>query len=78
MPNGKLSRPSRSQRKLRESRKRYRYLDVAGALGTLSKVLIKGLDVLDIRGQVETMKTAAILRSTGILKRNLETLGDLV
>ena len=46
---------------------------VIGALGTTPKGLIKGLEDLEIRGQVETIKTTALLRSDRILRRVLET-----
>ena len=46
---------------------------VIGALGTVTKRLIKGLEDLEIIGRVETIQTTAILRSTGILRRVLET-----
>ena len=42
---------------------------VIGALGTISNGLIKGLEDLEIRGQVETIQTTALLRSTKILRR---------
>ena len=46
---------------------------VIGAHGTIPKVLVKGLEHLEIRGKVETMQTTALLRSTRILRRVLET-----
>ena len=46
---------------------------VVGALGTISRGLIKGLEELKIRGQVETIQTTALLRSARILRRVLET-----
>ena len=46
---------------------------VIGALGTISKELIKGLEDLEIRGQVETIKTTVFLRSARILRRIQET-----
>ena len=46
---------------------------VIGLLGTVPKGLIKGLENLEIRGQVENIKTTALLRSTRILRRVLET-----
>ena len=42
-----------------------------GALSTITKGLIKGLEDLEIRGQVETLQTTALLRSARILKRVL-------
>ena len=41
---------------------------VIGALGTITKGLIKGLEDLEIRGQVETIQTTALLRSARILR----------
>ena len=46
---------------------------VTGALGTVTKGFIQGLDDLEIRGQVKTIQTTALLRSTRILRRVLET-----
>ena len=53
------------------------YTIVIGALGTVTKGLIKGLEDLEIRGRVETIQTTALLRSARILRRVLETWGDL-
>ena len=46
---------------------------VIGAFGTVIKGLIKGLEDLEIAGQVETIQTTALLRSARILRRVLET-----
>ena len=46
---------------------------VIGALGTIPKRLIKGFEDLEIRGQIETIQTIALLRSARILRRVLET-----
>ena len=46
---------------------------VISALGTVTERLIKGLDDLERRGGVETIKIAALLRTTRILRRVLET-----
>ena len=46
---------------------------VIGALGTVTKGLIKGPDDLDIRGRVETIQTTVLLRSARILRRVPET-----
>ena len=46
---------------------------VIGALGIIPKGLAKRLDDLEIRGQVKTIPTTAILRSARILKRVLGT-----
>ena len=35
---------------------------VFGALGMISKVLVKGLDELEIRGRTETIQTTSLLR----------------
>ena len=64
--------------KLKESEKRDKYLDLArelkklwnmkvipiviGALGTISKGLVKELEDLEIRSQVETIQTTALVR----------------
>ena len=49
---------------------------VTGALGTVSKG--RGLDELEIRGQIETIQTTALLRSARILWRVLETYLDFI
>ena len=46
---------------------------VIGALGTSTKGLVQGLEDLEIKGRVETVKTTALLRSVRILRRVLET-----
>ena len=51
---------------------------VVGTHGKIPKGLVGGLEDLEIRGQVETTQTTALLRSTGILRRVLETWGDLL
>ena len=51
---------------------------VIGTLGTVTKGLLKGLDDLEIRGWVETIQTTTLLRSATILRRVLETWGDLL
>ena len=45
----------------------------AGTLGRVSKVLERRLLELKIRGRIETIQTAALLRSASILRRVLET-----
>ena len=50
---------------------------VIGALGTITKGLLQGKEDLQIRRRVETIQTTALLRSARILRRILETLGDL-
>ena len=51
---------------------------VIGAFGTLTKGLLKGLEDLEVGGRVETIQTATLLRTTRILRRVLETWGDLL
>ena len=48
------------------------------ALGTVIKGLVQGLEKLEIRTRVETIQTAALLRSARILRRVLDTWGDLL
>ena len=48
-------------------------LIVIGALGTVTKGLVEGLEDLKITGRVETVQTTALLRSARILRRVLET-----
>ena len=42
------------------------------------KPLVKGLEYLGIRGQIETIQTTALLKSARILGRVLETWEDLL
>ena len=51
---------------------------VIGALGTVTKGLLKGLEDLEVGGRVETTQTTALLRTASILRRVLETWGDLL
>ena len=51
---------------------------VIGALGTVTKGLVKRLEDLEIRRRVETIQTRALLRSARILRRVPETWGDLL
>ena len=46
---------------------------VTGALGTVTKGLLKGLEDLEVSGLVETIQTTALLRTARILRRVLET-----
>ena len=48
------------------------------AFGTVTEGLLKGLEDLEVGGRVETIQTTALLRTTRILRRVLETLGDLL
>ena len=51
---------------------------VIGAFGTITKGLLKGLEDLEVGGRVETIQTTALLRMARILRRVLETWGDLL
>ena len=51
---------------------------VIGAFGTVTKGLLKGLEDLQVGGRVETIQTTAILKTARILRRVLETWGDLL
>ena len=51
---------------------------VIGALGTITKGLLRGLEDLEVGGRVETIQTTALLRTARILRRVLETWGDLL
>ena len=46
---------------------------VIGALGTITKGLLKGLEDLEVGRRVETIQTTALLRKVRILRRVLET-----
>ena len=71
--------------------KRDKYLDLVGELKklwnsrvmvipivTIPKGLVKRLEVLEIRGRVETIQATALLRAARILRRVLETWIDLL
>ena len=51
---------------------------VIGAFGTVTKGLLKGLEDLEVGGREETIQTTALLRTARILRRVLETWGDLL
>ena len=51
---------------------------VIDVLGTITEGLVQGLEDLEIRGQVEIIQTTASLRSARILRRVLETWGNLL
>ena len=51
---------------------------VIGAFGTITKGLLKGLEDLEIGGREETIQMTALLRTARILRRVLETWGDLL
>ena len=53
-------------------------LIVIGAFGTITNGLLKGLDDLEVGGQVETIQMTALLRTAKILRRVPETWGDLL
>ena len=51
---------------------------VIGVLGTVTKGLVQGLEDFEIRGWVKTILTTAFLRLDKMLRRVLETWGDLL
>ena len=51
---------------------------VIGAFGMVTKGLLKGLEDLEVGGQIETIQTTALLKTARILRRVLETWGDLL
>ena len=51
---------------------------VISAFGTVIKGLLKGLEDLEVGGRVETIQTTALLKTARILRRILETWGDLL
>ena len=51
---------------------------VVGALGAVPKGLANRVEGLEVRGRIETIQTTALIRSTRILIRVLETRGDLL
>ena len=48
-------------------------LIVIGALGTITKGLLKALEDLEVCGRVEIMQMTALLRTARILRRDLAT-----
>ena len=48
-----------------------------GSLGTITKGLVKGLEDMEIGGQMETFQTTALLRSVRVLRRVLETVTQI-
>ena len=50
---------------------------VINTLGMVTKALVEGLEELEIRALVDTLQITALLRSARILRRFLETWGDL-
>ena len=53
-------------------------LIVIGAFGTANKALLKGLEDPEVDRRAETIQTTALLRTARILKRVLESCGDLL
>ena len=51
---------------------------VSGAFGTPTKGLLKFLEDLEVGGRVEIIQTTALVKTARILRRVLETLGDLL
>ena len=51
---------------------------VIGAFGIITKGLLKGLEDLEEGGRVETIQMTALLKTARILRRVLETWGDLL
>ena len=51
---------------------------IVGALGTVPKDLEKTLVEQETRERIETIQTTTLLRLAGILRRVLETWGDLL
>ena len=51
---------------------------VIGAFGPVTKGLFKGLENLEVGGREETIQTTALLKTARILRRVLETWGDLL
>ena len=50
---------------------------VISALGTVIKELLKRLTVLEVGGRLKTILTTTLLKTAKILRRVLETCGDL-
>ncbi len=46
---------------------------VIGTFGTVTKGLLRGLEILEVGGRVETIQTTALLKTARILRRFLET-----
>ena len=51
---------------------------VIGAFGTVTKGLLKDLEDMEVGGRAETIQTTVLLRTARILRRVLETWGDLL
>ena len=66
--------PADHRIKLKECEKKDKYLDlVIGAFETETRGLLKGLDDLEVSGQVETIQNTSLLRTARILRRVLKT-----
>ena len=91
--------PAYHRVKIKESKKRDKYLDLASELKItpktmkyeadggincgwftweIPKALVMGPEDFEIRGQVETIQITALLRLTRILRKVLETWGELL
>ena len=86
--------PADHRIKLKECEKRDKYLArelkklwnmkvtiipiLIGTFGTVTKGLFKGLEDLEVGGRAETIQTTALLKTDRILRRVLETWGDLL
>ena len=51
---------------------------VIGTFGIVTEGLLKGLEDLEVGGRMETIQTTALLKTARILRRVLETWGDLL
>ena len=51
---------------------------VVGDFDTVTKGLLKELEDLEVGGRVETIQSTALLRTARILRRVMESLGDLL
>ena len=51
---------------------------VIGSFDTVTKGLLKSLEDLEVGGRVETIQTTALLKTARVLRRILETYGDLL
>ena len=51
---------------------------VIGAFGTITKGLLKSQEDMEVGGRVVTIQTTALLKTVRILRRVLETWGDLL
>ena len=49
-----------------------------GAFGTVNNGLLKGLEDVEVGGRVETIQATALLKTATILRKVLETWGDLL